>query len=93
METSSEIEVPEVSPLFSPQFPPIKFEPPVEYLERSMDTVVDKGLQIFEHYGMVGFFDGLDFSYFDHLGDAPASMGTPEENDEFARWCLNPAAC
>ena len=86
----SEMEVPKASTLFSPQFLPIEFEPPVQYLENSADTVVDKGLQIFENYGMVGFFGGLDLSYFDHLGDAPVSMGMPEENDEFAQWCLNP---
>jgi hypothetical protein len=89
METP-EIEFPEVSTLFSPQFLPIEFEPPVQYLERATDTVVDKGLQFFESYGMVGFFEGLDMSIFDDLGDASASMGMPEEDDEFARWCLNP---
>lgn len=87
---AAELEVPDVSELFSPQFPPTGFEPPVQYFEKTADTVVDRGLQIFENYGIVGFFEGLDLSIFDHLGDASASMGMPEENDEFARWCLNP---
>lgn len=87
---ATDLYIPEASTLFSPQFSPVNFEPPVQYLETAGDTVVDEGLRFFENYGMVGFFEGFDLSIFDHLGDASASMGIPEENDEFTRWCLNP---
>lgn len=81
---ASELEVPEVSALSSPQF---SFEPPIQYVEKAEETVVDKGLRFFESYGIVGFFEGLDLSIFDNFGDESASMGTPEENDELSQWC------
>lgn len=88
---ASEPEVPEVSTLFPSHCFPFGFEPPVQYLETSTDTVVDKGLEFCENYGMVGFFEGLDLNIFENLGDASATMGIPEENDEFASWwCSNP---
>lgn len=81
--------VPE-APTLSPQLSSGDFQPPVQYLEKVTDSVVDQGLRFFEDYGIAGFFEGFDLSIFENLGDAPASMGIPEENDEFAQWCLNP---
>jgi len=89
---SSEFEVPELPASVSPRFSPFDYESPVQY--QLADAVVDKGLQISEHYGLSGPTEGLDFGIFEHLGDASATGsgdGHDEFDDEFAKWCRSPS--
>jgi len=85
---SSEFEVPELPASVSPRFPHFDYESPVEY--QPAGTVVDKGLQISEHYGLSGPTEGLDFSAFNHLGDASAVGSLDEQFGEVAQWLRDP---
>ena len=85
----SELEALEAPAMMSPQFSPVAYEPPVQYLPEVAETVVDKGLHFFMEYGMARLMEGIDYSSFYSLGDASASAGTFEGDDEFAQWCSN----
>lgn len=86
---SPELEVPELPVPVWPQAISFGHDTPVEYLPVSADAVVDRGLEISKEYGLSELSEGLDFSIFDHLGDAPAMglMNEHGESVEFAQWC------
>lgn len=65
-----EFEVPEMPAVVSPQFPSSNCEPPLQYEPQSTDTVVDRGLQFSQEYGLSGPTEGLDLTFFDYLGDS-----------------------
>ena len=82
----SEFEVPEVPVAASPPFSAFGYDPPVEYQPDNPGSAVDVGLKFLDEYGLAKFTEGLDFSAIGDLGDAPAGMGTLDEDYEFAAW-------
>ena len=87
---SPELEVPKLPASVSPQFPSFGYEFPVQWYPLSADTVVDRGLQISEDYGLSGPTEGLDFSAFGYSDDTSVMPGLVNEDDEFAEWCRIP---